>query len=200
MPVFLEDILSSFIPQFNAGISEFEIISILKQAPYCLFDEDALREPLMLFQTHFVLFHALYNLRKQWRKQKVGELNIGPTIIKLEAYREFAANLTVADPLADYYLDWQNFAQATQTEVEQLIAGFWQTMAGQQGFYQDNDDDIQNALLTLNISKLEGLSLSKLKLQYHKLQHNNHPDKGGNTQKSQAISHAYAILRKYTVN
>mmetsp|Transcript_16093 Transcript_16093/g.50599 ORF Transcript_16093/g.50599 Transcript_16093/m.50599 type:complete len:92 (-) Transcript_16093:35-310(-) len=75
----LQEVLSSFQSQFVEGISEFEIITLLKQPPYSLFDEDALRDSLMLFQTHFVLFHSLYRLRNEWREQKVGELDIAAT-------------------------------------------------------------------------------------------------------------------------
>jgi hypothetical protein len=104
----LQEILNAFQSQFTAGISEFELITALKQPPYSLFDEDALRDPLTLFQTHFVLFHSLYHLRNEWREQKVGELDIRATQIKLDSILSFDADLQVADPLADYYLDWTN--------------------------------------------------------------------------------------------
>ena len=200
MPSLLQDILSAFLPQFAEGISEFDIISLLKQAPYSLFDEDALRDSLILFQTHFVLFHALYNLRNEWRQQKIGELDIGPTIIKLKPLLASDANIAKSDPLADYYLDWQNFAATTKDDVNDLLDGFWQAMAGAKPTFQFDEQSLQNAANKLNITDFHSLSLAQLKLQYHKMQHNNHPDKGGSVEQSQLISQAYTILRKYLSN
>ena len=41
---------------------------------YEFFDKEALRDPLALFQTRFLLFHCLYKLRERWRKEKKYEL------------------------------------------------------------------------------------------------------------------------------
>ena len=62
----LVDILSTQKSLFESGVSEYALIELLKKAPYYFFDEDALREPLMLFKTHFILFHALYQLKMNW--------------------------------------------------------------------------------------------------------------------------------------
>ena len=43
----LSDILVNFQPEFEIGISEYELICILKSPPYSVFDKDALNNPLM---------------------------------------------------------------------------------------------------------------------------------------------------------
>jgi DnaJ-class molecular chaperone len=44
---------------------------------------------------------------------------------------------------------------------------------------------------------LESMNLSELKQQYRKLQHENHPDKGGKIEMSQSVQHAYTQLRRH---
>ncbi|MDY6883511.1 MAG: DNA-J related domain-containing protein, partial [Pseudomonadota bacterium] len=80
----LVDLLSTFKPFFIKGISEYALIELLKKAPYQFFDEDALRDPLILFKTHFVLFHALYQLKRDWRERNEGELDIHALNISLK--------------------------------------------------------------------------------------------------------------------
>jgi hypothetical protein len=196
----LQEILNAFQSQFTAGISEFELITALKQPPYSLFDEDALRDPLTLFQTHFVLFHSLYHLRNEWREQKVGELDIRATQIKLDSILSFDADLQVADPLADYYLDWTNLSATDPAEVNDLLNSFWQKIAGVDVNHYFSQEALNEAMLILQITSIKGLSLVQLKQQYRKLQHANHPDKGGSVEGSQQVLQAYTTLYKYVSN
>ena len=200
LQVLLQDILSTFKAQFIEGISEFEIITLLKKPPYLLFDDDALRDPLMLFQTHFVLFHSLYHLRNDWRAQSVGELSIGATLIKLQPMLSFDAALQATDPLGDYYLDWSNFSATDEAGVEDLLNRFWQAMAGGEMQYPISQEALSEASSNLQIDSVEGLSLVQLKQQYRKLQHANHPDKGGSVEDSQRVLQAYTTLHKYLSN
>ncbi|WP_412971305.1 DNA-J related domain-containing protein [Glaciecola sp. MF2-115] len=193
----LQEVLSSFQSRFVEGISEFEIITLLKQPPYSLFDEDALRDSLMLFQTHFVLFHSLYRLRNEWREQKVGELDIAATQIKLLPSVSFDAALQTSDTLADYYLDWNNMTSTDQAGVDQLLGSFWQKMAGIDVNHQLSGEALNEALSNMQLETLEGLTLPQLKQHYRKLQHANHPDKGGSVESSQLVLQAYTALYKH---
>jgi hypothetical protein len=195
--VLLQDILSTFQSRFVKGISEFEIITLLKKPPYSLFNEDALRDSLMLFQTHFILFHSLYHLRKEWREQRVGELDITATQIKLLPNFNFEAALQTADPLADYYLDWQNMSNTDQAGVDELLGSFWQKMAGLDVNQALSEDALNDALFTMQLDTTDGLTLAKLKQHYRKLQHANHPDKGGSVERSQLVLQAYTALYKH---
>ena len=84
----LVDVLSTQKALFINGISEYALIELLKKTPYQLFDEDALRDPLMLFKTHFILFHALYQLKQYWMEQNEGVLEIHALGIKLNIFDE----------------------------------------------------------------------------------------------------------------
>jgi hypothetical protein len=58
--------LAEILTRHPQGINEFDLLKILQHPPYELFDKDALSDPLLMFQTHFVLFNALYLLRDKW--------------------------------------------------------------------------------------------------------------------------------------
>lgn len=193
----LNDALLTFRTQFVEGISEYDLIRALKSAPYWVFDGDALRDSLVLFQTHFVLFHGLYQLRYEWREQKIGELDIGLTCITLNPILESAANIQTEDPIANYYLDWSNLTSTGEKDVEALLDSFWQKMAGADLNANMSEAELKRACITMEIDSLEETNLSKLKQQYRKLQHKSHPDKGGNIKVSQSILQAYTQLRRY---
>ena len=127
----LVDTLSTQKPLFQRGVSEYELIDILKKAPYHFFDDASLREPLMLFKTHFIVFHALYQLKRRWIEQGEGVLDIHTLNIKLnqesahsdknsthgdnykdKENQDKVGAITEADALAEYYLDWGNFEKA----------------------------------------------------------------------------------------
>lgn len=199
----LEDSLASLQPLFIDSISEFDLITLLKKPPYCLFDDAALNDPLMLFQTHFVLFHCLYQLRKKWRSKGVGELDIGLTRISLKMYEEQQSEpesaLQQQDPLADYYLDWSNLSATDVDDVEALLDSFWQKMEGADLSADLCEQSKKEACERLEIDNINTHDLKSLKSQYRKLQHLYHPDKGGSNTQSQALLHAYTQLRKYLI-
>jgi hypothetical protein len=199
----LEDSLSSLQPLFIDSISEFDLITLLKKTPYCLYDDAALNDPLMLFQTHFVLFHCLYQLRKKWRSEGVGELDIGLTRISLKMYEEHQGKpectLQQQDSLADYYLDWSNLSATGADDVEALLDSFWQKMEGADLSHDLCEKSKKEACERLEIENINTHDLKSLKSQYRKLQHQYHPDKGGSNEHSQALLQAYTQLRKYLI-
>ena len=193
----LNDALATFRPAFELGISEYELICILKSPPYSVLDEDALRDSLMMFQTHFVLFHCLYQLRNRWREQKIGELVIGLTTITLNPILESSINIETEDSLANYYLDWSNLGCSNKNDIEALLDSFWQKMAGAELNANMSLSELKRVCIVMEIESLEDITLLELKQQYRKLQHKNHPDKGGSIIASQSVLQAYSQLRKY---
>ncbi|GFD68908.1 DNA-J related domain-containing protein [Alteromonas sp. KUL106] len=202
----LLDILSTQKALFTEGISEYSLIELLKGPPYAFFDDDALRDPLMLFKTHFVLFHVLYKLKRYWREANEGELDIHTLSIKLApvtALEKASDNdavqgeqLKAADALADYYLNWSNFERADRHSVDILLDAFWQKMAGGTlAVFQP--EDVEEAHRLLGVSEEENMSLSSLKRAYKKTLQLVHPDKGGNQEDAQKVIHSYQMLLKY---
>ncbi|GBL03516.1 DNA-J related domain-containing protein [Glaciecola sp. KUL10] len=192
--IVLKEALSDFQQTFKEGISEYELINQLKKPPYCFFDEDALADPLILFQTHFILFHALYLLRNDWRQAQVGELTISALKIQLSGIHAPQSGIAPNDPLADYYLDWRNLLKTNDDDVEKLLTSFWSKMAGIESIEVYSSAQINAALADLSFNSLDGLNRQTLKQQYRKLQHEYHPDKGGTVEQAQTILRAYTIL------
>ena len=202
----LVDILSTQKSQFINGITEYALIELLKKPPYQLFDEDALRDPLMLFKMHFILFHALYQLRQYWIEQNEGVLEIHALGIKLNPLNERhltqsndglgVTTLENPDPLAAYYLNWENFEEADRDTVDNLLNAFWGKMLkGDTVTYTQGDIEKAHALLGLSLN--EPITLLQLKRVYKRSLQSAHPDKGGTQQDAQAVINAYQTLSRY---
>ena len=211
----LVDTLSTQKPLFQRGVSEYELIEILKKAPYQFFDDASLREPLMLFKTHFIVFHALYQLKRRWIEQGEGVLDIHTLNIKLnqesahsdknsthgDNYKDKESQdkvgaITEADALAEYYLDWGNFEKADRKSVDALLNAFWHRMASGNA-HTFEQEDIADAHALLGLPQDEHVSLSVLKRVYKKALQLVHPDKGGMQQEAQDVIHAYQLLLGY---
>ncbi len=211
----LVDTLSTQKPLFQRGVSEYELIEILKKAPYHFFDDASLREPLMLFKTHFIVFHALYQLKRRWIEQGEGVLDIHTLNIKLnqesahsdknsthgDNYKDKESQdkvgaITEADALAEYYLDWGNFEKADRKSVDALLNAFWHRMASGNA-HTFEQEDISDAHALLGLPQDEHVSLSVLKRVYKKALQLVHPDKGGTQQEAQDVIHAYQLLLGY---
>ncbi|MDP6879750.1 MAG: DNA-J related domain-containing protein, partial [Alteromonas macleodii] len=180
----LVDTLSTQKPLFQRGVSEYELIDILKKAPYHFFDDASLREPLMLFKTHFIVFHALYQLKRSWIEQGEGVLDIHTLDIKLnqesahsdknsahsdndKESQDKVGAITEADALAEYYLDWGNFEKADRKSVDALLNAFWHRMASGNA-HTFEQEDISDAHALLGLPQDEHVSLSVLKRVYKK--------------------------------
>lgn len=171
--------------------TEHQLIEQLKQHPYQLFDEQALRDPLSLFQTHFLIFHCLYRLQADWRMNKIAELDIHTLAIKRQPWQPAKTGVQRADPLASYYLDLTQLTDTSKGEVEQLLNDFWQTM-GQRGATQKPTMPFEQACRILQLEP--PLARQSLKRQYRRLIHKHHPDKGGSLKKMQNVKAAYQVL------
>ncbi|MCG8496725.1 MAG: hypothetical protein MI796_11880, partial [Enterobacterales bacterium] len=203
----LVDTLSTKKPLFQRGVSEYELIEILIKAPYHFFDDASLREPLMLFKTHFIVFHALYQLKRRWIEQGEGVLDIHTLNIKLnqesahsdknsthsdhnsahgdndKESQDKVGAITEADTLAEYYLDWGNFEKADRKSVDALLNAFWHRMASGNA-HTFEQEDIADAHAVLGLPQDEHVSLSVLKRVYKKALQLVHPDKGGTQQEA----------------
>lgn len=186
--------LEANITLLKEGTSEFALIQHLQRPPQPVFGDQVLREPQSLFQTHFVLFHCLYRLRNHWRAQQVGELAIHTTSIRLDSWQPGIASLTQADPLQSYYLDWSHFEQTGLDEVNQLLDNFWASMSGVS----------REPVAPTQLSQARQIfgweapmpdSRRTLKQRYRELQHQHHPDKGGDPAFCQQIGWAYQVLQ-----
>lgn len=200
----LTDSLATLRPVFENGINEYSLINMLKAPPFALFKDAELSDPLILFNTHFLLFHCLYKLREQWRVQGIGELTIHATNIELRTADTYfqsqrcethAKDIGAIDALAEYYLDLNNMTTTSLEDVETLIDDFWQRMADHP--VKASSEDIQHACKLLDIDTAITLTLVTVKKHYKKKLQSVHPDKGGTTQDTQCVIAAYKLLLRH---
>ena len=194
----LEKYLVDILSEHPQGLSEYQLIGILQQPPYEVFDKTALSETLTLFQSHFVLFHSLYQLRAQGLRAKQYDLQIFATDIKFLPYVSEGVGLAAVDKLQNYYLDWQNFAVTTEQDVETLLSQFWYAMTG--GKKNLSIDDAVLSKITEAYKAFElpmDSKMSVVKSTYLHLQHRHHPDKGGDKKRSQQLEAQFQLIKDY---
>jgi hypothetical protein len=189
----LENALSLILKQYPEGKSEYELFRLLQARPYQIFDKNCLSEPLLMFQSHFVLFHSLYQLRATYLSEQVADIRIHPSNIRLWPYHNNKPGMTEPDKLQGYYLDWNNFSDTTEGDVEKLLQSFWKAMQGQQSM--PDRESIKAAYAYFELAA--DSDFRQVKTAYHKYQHLHHPDKGGDKQKSQQIEANFQRLKAY---
>ena len=186
----LTEALNALKPQFIEGLSEYALIKTLQQPPWCVFENVDLADTLVMFRCHFVLFNALYTLSDIWREEGIGELDIHTLNIRLMPARQHSAGLTESDSLKAYYLNWDNFTATTSGDVEALLDDFWQRITTG----NVAKTDVESARQVMGFGSEDALSSAAIKKRYRQLLQRHHPDKGGSTEVSQEISHAYRVL------
>lgn len=189
----LQPILHDILLSHNEGLSEYELFNLLKSPPYELFTTEALRDPLSLFQSHFILFNALYQLQDTWLVNKTGLLQIHCSCIRRNPWKTGQNGLITQDKLRDYYLDWTNLRDTDQSQVEALLNSFWSAFSGMPSQVGNNNMPQQQALELLDLTP--PYSAQQLKQQYRKMLHKHHPDKGGNNGQTVQLHNAYARLK-----
>lgn len=197
------DVLELLLEETPQGFAEHQLLTLLQKPPHSFFAADALRDPLILFQSHFLLFHCLYLLRNKWQKNQHANLEISALKIKkLEfehpraAYKHIHVDDQIkdkvifqSDSLAQYYLDWSHFASTTSDDVDNLLNRFWKKM-----WVPQQEEEIQQALILMELEN--PIPLPDLKAQYRRLAQRYHPDKGGDSEHFKKICHAFHQLKQ----
>lgn len=170
-----------------AGLSEYELIKTLEAENEDDFSNDCLRDTLSLFQTHFLLFHALYQLDKQLWEAQTARLDIHTLCIQLLPFKAPpSSQLSNHDPLREYYLDLNNLENTDAGDVDVLLTQFWSRFVG--------DDDRRQALAALELK--DPVDWPAIKTQHRRLAMQHHPDRGGDETRLQAINAAMEILAR----
>lgn len=148
--------------------------------------------PLLLFQTHFALFNALYLWRDELHEQGL-DLDIGLMDVQVRKLEQAAGQSVTGareHKLREYYLDWSHYGVATEQSVEDLLSDFWQQVASK----PVNSGEREQALQVLSLH--EPVTLAEVKQRYRRLAMALHPDRGGDTEQLQEINWAMAVLRR----
>lgn len=186
LPELLFEVILNELQSHSAGLKEYDLIQKLRSHGFFVLSEDAPGTPQELFQTHFLLYHALYVLRDQLIASKQGYLEIQMLKIQLLPYMEGREALTTQNRLREYYLDLNNLENTSEEDVCNLIASFWNRLSRHEG----RDD----ALAVLGLE--DPVNNNTIKETYRRLAMQHHPDRGGDKDRLQAINAAINILLK----
>ena len=142
---------------------------------------------LALFQTHFLVMNALYQLQQQWLEEGL-YLFISSLLIELRVLNSASSNslsdVMVNTELRDYYLDLSHVENTSVDEVGRLRNSFWQ--------YYAADDKKYEAYATLDLSPQA--SWAEVRQRYRRKVAENHPDRGGDADEFMLVRKAYELL------
>lgn len=169
------------------GLSEHELITALRKTDALPAENADSSQDLALFQLHFLVMNALYQLQNQLAADNLC-LHISALHIQLEQDHGSPANALINggsdSELKAYYLDWTHLESADDESVKVLLNNFWER-------YLATDKQLE-ALTTLGLET--GASWPEVRLQYRRLASQHHPDKGGSDTRFQQIRSAFETL------
>lgn len=171
------------------GLSEHELIKQLQQTG--ALPGRGQGGDLALFQKHFLVMNALYQLRDRLFEEGIG-LHINPLAIRLASRTDGGlvdpSMPSQDEPLRRYYLDWDNLEGTSEADVAALLQGFWKR------FYAF--DHQAEALQQLGLAPGEVPSWTAIQRNYRQLIGQHHPDKGGEPARFIQIREAYELLQQ----
>ena len=183
--VALSELLLQALQVHPMGISEYALMQWLKNAGHKSYQNVAFSDRLSLFQAHFILFHALYQLKQQLVEGNIATLDINPLrILLLPLDTPGNTEIDTHDPLMDYYLDIDNLKNTTDHDIAELLACFWRTLG--------NNEQRSVALAELELE--DPVDYTQIKRQHRRLVMAHHPDRGGDKEKLQTINAAMDLL------
>lgn len=169
--------------------------------------EDEPGDPVLaLFQSHFFLFHVLYQLRRSLKEEKKGDLRIfcldirllppdngtqasrnSDTAAGVEDMEAFASVHLPAeiDQLESYYLDWNNYSDMDSAGIQRFLEEARRRILAWYG----RDDHL--AALGLE----DPVSDEEIRRCYRRLCRIHHPDTGGDPAAFARIQSAMDALR-----
>ena len=194
----LKDAIRLLLETSQTHYSEYELIRHLNEQGWSLSLDPS--NSTVLFKTHFLVYHALYELQVEYwateqRLLDITALNIGFVESKSceTSANKDLLNGDEAPPsyeshqaLRDYYLDLSHLEQATEESVNELLNQFWS--------YFVASDDKAEALAVLGLPATA--DVKALKQRYRTLAMEHHPDRGGEAEQFQRINWAFGVLQK----
>ena len=169
----------------EASISEHELLKRL-DATFTGVEGLSSSVQLGLFQRHFMVMNALYQLQAELLEEgyalEISALAIGLRKVCTDDVDN--TSLSIDAGLASYYLDWAHFEGADEASVEKLLTSFWERFYAQ--------DKLQEAYQTLDVTP--DAEWPSIKKQYRRLAAALHPDRGGDSAAFMALREAYEVL------
>ena len=182
---FIPEILS-ILHNHPQGITAHEILKALTS--YVEFSSLSNDGQLSLFQRHFMVMNALYQLQQSLATETRQILEISPLHIQLYPINSPTKSEQIAQAtspaLSAYYLDWSNFKNTTEENVLALLDSFLRRYS--------TEDQRMAAYQTLELKP--SATIIEVTRRYRELAARHHPDKGGDIETFIRIRKAYETL------
>lgn len=180
----LAERLENVLRETPEGISEHELIRLLRRSGCPEIPEIDRRDLFGLFRTHFRLFHALYRLRDRLRLARHAELVPDPLRIRLSSWRPGTEALDRHDALASFYADLSHLEATRPEDVARMVTGLQkrQRRAARRG----------EALAVLGLD--DQAPAERIKHRYRQLAMRWHPDRGGDAKRFRELQEAMVVL------
>ena len=171
----------------SVGMSEYELMQgLTEHEAFADFADDG---QLVLFQKHFMIMNALYELQHQlWSEEQLFlEISALQIQILTPNENENSSELAISETekLSEYYRDWANFDNASEEKVMELLGDFWQRFVSL--------DKRESAFEVLELEP--DAAKQQIIESYRRLAATHHPDKGGDKEMFIQIRQAYEILK-----
>ncbi len=181
---FVMDVLR-VLKKHPGGVKIYELLSGLDQE---LVNKVVNTEDynLSIFRKNFLLMNALYQLQLRLLKDDL-YLSIGQIEVQLVPTKSVdQKKLTNAGEqrIREYYFNWKNYERTGSDDVLALLQQFWSR-------YQATDK-LTEALMVLGVTSTT--EWPEIQRKYRVLARENHPDKGGDTERFIEIREAYEVL------
>lgn len=166
------DQLYEILDQHRTGIGEYQLIQELKRREVVPFVGSDLRDELILFRIHFLLFHLLYRLQDHLREGEKEDLEIHCLSIRLQPHRRGPQGSFLPqphDPLRAYYRELDRLETTQRQDIQQMLADFWRHFQQREGRGE--------ALAQLGLE--EPASRDAIKRAFRDQAKRHHPDRGG---------------------
>ncbi|WP_305857916.1 DNA-J related domain-containing protein [Balneatrix alpica] len=192
--------LEPLLPLDAPGQSEYQLIQTLRSKGLNL----PMGDTASLFHSHFLIFHGLYLLQQRWRSRRYAHLEIHTLHIQAHSWsqrppgagvqtdEETTALPQAADPLAAFYLDWNNLGTELST-LEIWLDRFWRRLGLPDETLQQALADLELPAQTLQQADWPNLA----RQQYQRLAMQHHPDRGGDSERFKQVQHAWQLLKNY---
>lgn len=168
--------------------TEYELLQQLQDQGVEPFNLLHLTQTHALFQAHFLVRRALYQLQQHYHDGQHFNLLLELTRLTRQPWQN-ASTATLPgqlDAVRDYYLDLNNLHSTTPDDVDSLLNSFWQRYLAQ--------DHKSTALRVLGLDATADFPSAKQR--YRQLVQQHHPDKGGDTAHFQTLQDAMATLER----
>lgn len=181
---FVMDVLR-ILKQRPGGVKIYELLTGLNQD---LVNQVVNTEDynVSIFRKNFLLMNALYQLQLRLLKDGL-YLSIGQIEVQLIPTQQVnQKKLTSAGEqrIREYYFNWENYEKTRSEDVVRLLDTFWS--------HYSATDKLTDAMIVLGVTHAS--EWSEIQRKYRSLARENHPDKGGDTQRFIEIREAYEVL------